>query len=420
MRSLEALVWDAVVIDEAHGLTGHSDRAVAAAALASRARTVVLLTATPHSGDDHAFESLCGIGDLGGGFPLLTFRRTRRDVGLAISRRTTSLRVRPTLAESDMHHALETYAHRVRTERGPGADPAHLAMTVLTRRACSSADVAGSFDREDDSSCWPAMTVSAMSQMSLPLFDASADEEPDVELSAPGLDDRSEERRWLERDPPPRTTRAACRIEAPDADALSASRARAGDRVHRISRHTRAACIVSCRTSSQLMLHGGLTAHERRDNLRRFTNGAARLLLATDAASEGLNLQQRCRLVINLELPWTPLRLEQRIGRVERIGQSRRVHAVHLLPSARQKSRTLPGCWRVPTGRPTPSNQLRRPTRDAQLRAAADAEAAPPWTAAPAFNSDRHLALGRKASCHDSPTTNEPSRQRVGLSPRVH
>jgi hypothetical protein len=35
--------------------------------------------------------------------------------------------------------------------------------------------------------------------------------------------------------------------------------------------------------------------------------------------------------VINLELPWTPLRLEQRIGRVERIGQSRRVHAVHLL-----------------------------------------------------------------------------------------
>ena len=34
--------------------------------------------------------------------------------------------------------------------------------------------------------------------------------------------------------------------------------------------------------------------------------GAARLLLATDAASEGLNLQQRCRLVINLELPWTP------------------------------------------------------------------------------------------------------------------
>ena len=89
MRALEALVWDAVVFDEAHGLTGHSDRAVAAGALARRARTVVLLTATPHSGDDRAFESLCRIGDLETEFPLLIFRRTRRDVGLDVSRRTT-------------------------------------------------------------------------------------------------------------------------------------------------------------------------------------------------------------------------------------------------------------------------------------------------------------------------------------------
>jgi hypothetical protein len=80
-----------------------------------------------------------------------------------------------------------------------------------------------------------------------------------------------------------------------------------------------------------VVLHGGLTSAERREHLQAFRSGTARLLLATDAASEGLNLQQRCRLVINLELPWTPVRLEQRIGRVERIGQSRRVHAVHLL-----------------------------------------------------------------------------------------
>ena len=97
MRSLEALIWDAVVFDEAHGLTGLSDRAAAARGLARRARTVVMLTATPHSGDEPAFESLCGIGDLDHTFPLLTFRRTRRDVGLVSSRRTRSLRVRPTL-----------------------------------------------------------------------------------------------------------------------------------------------------------------------------------------------------------------------------------------------------------------------------------------------------------------------------------
>jgi hypothetical protein len=78
-------------------------------------------------------------------------------------------------------------------------------------------------------------------------------------------------------------------------------------------------------------LHGGLTPAERGESLRCFTSGTTGVLLATDAASEGLNLHQRCRLVVNLELPWTPLRLEQRIGRVERIGQARRVHAVHLL-----------------------------------------------------------------------------------------
>ena len=65
--------------------------------------------------------------------------------------------------------------------------------------------------------------------------------------------------------------------------------------------------------------------------LSRFTAGSARLLLATDAASEGLNLHHRCRLVINLELPWTPVRLDQRAGRVDRIGQARTVHAIRLV-----------------------------------------------------------------------------------------
>ena len=118
MRGLEALVWDAVVFDEAHGLTGRSDRALAASSIAGRARTVVLLTATPHSGDERGFERLCAIGDLEKGFPLLTFRRARRDVGLAVSRKTLTLRVRPTLAEREMHRALQAYALKVRAERG--------------------------------------------------------------------------------------------------------------------------------------------------------------------------------------------------------------------------------------------------------------------------------------------------------------
>jgi superfamily II DNA/RNA helicase len=90
-----------------------------------------------------------------------------------------------------------------------------------------------------------------------------------------------------------------------------------------------------------VQLHGGLTSAERRDALREFTHGPARLLLATDAASEGLNLHHRCRMIVNLELPWTPLRLEQRVGRVDRIGQRARVHALHLVAGGTAEEHTV-------------------------------------------------------------------------------
>jgi hypothetical protein len=73
-----------------------------------------------------------------------------------------------------------------------------------------------------------------------------------------------------------------------------------------------------------------MTTAERAEVQARF-NVHGGLLLATDAASEGLNLQQRCRVVVCYELPWNPARLEQRIGRVDRIGQCRRVHAITLV-----------------------------------------------------------------------------------------
>ena len=77
-----------------------------------------------------------------------------------------------------------------------------------------------------------------------------------------------------------------------------------------------------------------------------FTSGAADLLLATDAGAEGLNLQDRCRLVVNLELPWNPTRLEQRIGRVDRIGQTRTVHAINLFAVGTAESTVLAGLLR--------------------------------------------------------------------------
>ena len=71
------------------------------------------------------------------------------------------------------------------------------------------------------------------------------------------------------------------------------------------------------------ILHGGVFERCQRDALKdAVRSGGVRLLLGTDAASEGLNLQ-RLGSLINLDLPWNPSRLEQRKGRIQRIGQTR-------------------------------------------------------------------------------------------------
>ena len=71
------------------------------------------------------------------------------------------------------------------------------------------------------------------------------------------------------------------------------------------------------------VVRNGLFERKRRDELKdAVRRGEVRLLLGTDAASEGLNLQ-RLGTLINLDLPWNPSRLEQRKGRIQRIGQVR-------------------------------------------------------------------------------------------------
>ena len=71
------------------------------------------------------------------------------------------------------------------------------------------------------------------------------------------------------------------------------------------------------------VMRGGVFARRQRDELRdAVRRSEVRLLLGTDAASEGLNLQ-RLGTLVNLDLPWNPSRLEQRKGRIQRIGQVR-------------------------------------------------------------------------------------------------
>ena len=77
------------------------------------------------------------------------------------------------------------------------------------------------------------------------------------------------------------------------------------------------------------IINGSMSMEERRKAQRDFKD-KNRILIATDAGGEGLNLQF-CHVVINYDLPWNPMRIEQRIGRVDRIGQVRLVRAINFV-----------------------------------------------------------------------------------------
>ena len=80
-----------------------------------------------------------------------------------------------------------------------------------------------------------------------------------------------------------------------------------------------------------MTIHGGMAREERRKVQEAFTQDTDVLVLvATDAAGEGINLQ-RAHLMVNYDLPWNPNRIEQRFGRIHRIGQTEVCHLWNLV-----------------------------------------------------------------------------------------
>ena len=85
------------------------------------------------------------------------------------------------------------------------------------------------------------------------------------------------------------------------------------------SGHNRLMCFSG--RGGEIPLSGGSWKRINRDEVKRsFRNGDADILLCTDAAAEGLNFQF-CGALINYDMPWNPMRVEQRIGRIDRLGQ---------------------------------------------------------------------------------------------------
>ncbi|MEP9386500.1 helicase-related protein [Mesorhizobium sp. KR9-304] len=80
-----------------------------------------------------------------------------------------------------------------------------------------------------------------------------------------------------------------------------------------------------------VVIHGGVAREARRAAIAAFNSDpAVRVMIANDAAGEGVNLQRGAHLMVNYDLPWNPNRLEQRFGRIHRIGQTMTCHLWNL------------------------------------------------------------------------------------------
>jgi len=338
LAAVERVPIDLLIADEAHHLTPGTDRGSAVSRVATRVPWVALLSATPHSGDAAAFSYLSNVGSHGDA--LTVFRRTRREIGIEPSRRSHLLPVHPVGSERDLLVAVDRYVRAIWHGRGLNDHAVRLLVIIIARRAASSPEaltrtltrrlalLSGDAIREPEQGLLPWDET-----------ESTDDTDADGALAVRGLDDSTAERRTLEQlldltracGVGSKTSRLLRIIRAVDEPVL----------VFTEYRDTLNAIASRLGGTPHAVMHGGVPADARRDAATQFNDGRVSILLATDAAGEGLNLHHRCRLVIDMELPWNPLRLEQRVGRVDRIGQGRTVHAIRLFHPGTIESRVL-------------------------------------------------------------------------------
>ncbi len=240
-------------------------------------------------------------------------------------------------AESRMLAELAAFEHAALHAAGTRyGDGTRLLLSVFRKRALSTfAALSRSLSRrlqwlgDED-----APAAVGWTQARLAFDDRMNDEDESSELAgltaSTGMDPRLE-RRWIKR--LRQLTGDACRAESKIVR-LQSLVERSTEPVVVFSEFRDSLEAVESRlrrSRSIALLHGGQDQLQQRNELGRYLSGPASVLLATDVAGQGLNLQSRGRWVISLELPWNPARLEQRLGRVDRLGQTRTPHLTLLV-----------------------------------------------------------------------------------------
>ncbi|MGI9023798.1 MAG: DEAD/DEAH box helicase, partial [Acidimicrobiales bacterium] len=313
--------WDLVVVDEAHRVR-NARSASGRLARSLRSRHLLLLTATPvenRLGDLHELVSLVRPGHLGtpaqfrarhggGAGPdqardLAALRTRLGDVMVRHRRSEVSLMLPGRLAhtrrvepEADERELYGLVSERVRQE-GRGASPSvAMGLRIVARLAGSSP---------------PALAAG---------------------LEKRGWDSLAARARDL-------GTTAKARALL---DVLGSHRARKEKVVvFTAFRHTLGflSSLLSDAGHDVAVYHGGLSRREKEGAVQSFCE-TAEVLVTTEAAGEGRNLQF-CHAMVNFDLPWNPMQIEQRLGRIHRIGQEHDVELTNLVARGTIEDRIL-------------------------------------------------------------------------------
>ncbi|MDA8047536.1 MAG: helicase-related protein [Actinomycetota bacterium] len=381
--------WDLVIIDEAHKCAAatygdevrKTRRYVLAEALAGRTERLLLLTATPHSGDPDRFVHFLSLLDADQfSSPELVrsqlavsdspyfLRRQKEDLvdetgrRLFVKRRVLTQPFTLTPSELRLYQAVTDYIGEFLGGPPPGGgrgggNAVALARTVLQRRLASSlgairsslAKRARRLEEQADAleRMPPAERAKRIAELGRQPVGAAA--ATDDELDLDDADEDAEELAVTE-------VTAAAHIEGLRAEvaALKVLVAQA-DATIASGEEAKLAALKSCLERAELAevhdgrgklliftehrdtlaylerhliewgysvctIHGGHPPAQRKAIQHEFRT-QKQVCVATEAAGEGINLQF-CHLMVNYDLPWNPVRLEQRMGRIHRIGQS--------------------------------------------------------------------------------------------------
>ena len=353
--------WDLIIVDEAHRLGGSSEQVARyrlGEALAQASPYLLLLSATPHQGKTDAFRRLVGFLDADAlpddesvtrdnvaPYVIRTEKRCAIDAEgkpLFRPRYTQIVSVAWEAARQEQRALYEAVTEYVREGYNQAVRDKRTAigfLMILMQRLVTSSTTAirTALERR--------LKVLELPSGQLSLFGEDVDDEW-VELDGQGLMESLLQSRLAglknERAEVELLLSAARRCEARAPDGKSEALLAWIQRLQReendpalkvlvftefIPTQTMLADFLGQRGYTVACLNGSMDLDARKSVQRAFA-GEAQVLISTDAGGEGLNLQF-CHVIVNYDLPWNPMKIEQRIGRVDRIGQKHIVRALN-------------------------------------------------------------------------------------------